>query len=290
MTNPKEHHFKESFFLFQISNDVDGETFLLKHGLYDSCEICIPIKEPSDEIVSRASGGASFHPKVEVTLDSYCTNCEKDSVFKTELLYGGYLMTFLKTNSLSYRCTRCQSENLRFYFEVKPGSPQTIQKIGQYPSLATLSQHTAMKYKCVLQEPNFAEFKRAIGLNAHGIGVGAFVYLRRIFERLICKFRDEAVAAQDLVEADFKELHMDKKIKALKGYVPDFVYEQRNTLYGILSKGVHADTEKKCLANFPSLKSAIEVILEEMIQKKEMREKLKAATKAIEAINQSKEN
>ena len=40
------------------------------------------------------------------------------------------------------------------------------------------------KYKAVLGT-QYREFSKAIGLFAHGIGIGSFVYLRRIIENLV---------------------------------------------------------------------------------------------------------
>ena len=58
-------------------------------------------------------------------------------------------------------------------------------KIGQYPSLADIANDESRTYRSVLDETDGAELHRVIGLAAHGVGVGSFVYLRRILERLI---------------------------------------------------------------------------------------------------------
>ena len=39
---------------------------------------------------------------------------------------------------------------------------------------------------------------------------------------------------------------MDEKIKTLTGYLPPFIVEQ-NSIYGILSKGIHELSEEDCL-------------------------------------------
>ena len=39
------------------------------------------------------------------------------------------------------------------------------------------------QYDKELRKPDLKEFTRAIGLAANGVGIGSFVYLRRIFER-----------------------------------------------------------------------------------------------------------
>lgn len=62
--------------------------------------------------------------------------------------------------------------------------------------------------KNVLDKKSLFEFKRAIGLAAHGTGVGSFVYLRRIFEGLITETYETykaSIGIQDRVFASSRE-------------------------------------------------------------------------------------
>ena len=58
-----------------------------------------------------------------------------------------------------------------------------LTKVGQYPSLADMQNFELRKYQKVLKE-NYRELTKAVGLFASGIGIGAFVYLRRVYEQL----------------------------------------------------------------------------------------------------------
>ena len=80
-----------------------------------------------------------------------------------------------------------------FFFQLKD---LTLTKIGQSPSLADLWSDTDSGYKAVLEEEKLRELKRAIGLSAHGVGIGAFVYLRRVFEYLV-QCAHEAASTED---------------------------------------------------------------------------------------------
>lgn len=60
-----------------------------------------------------------------------------------------------------------------------------LSKIGQDPSPADVAKQNIRKYSSTLNEPNFSEFGRAIGLASHDIGIGSFLYVRGIFERLV---------------------------------------------------------------------------------------------------------
>lgn len=67
---------------------------------------------------------------------------------------------------------------------------------------------------------------------------------------------------------------MDEKIEILSEFLPDFLVEHKH-LYGILSKGVHELSEEECLENFDIVKTGIELILDEVIEKKKKLEKIK---------------
>ena len=65
----------------------------------------------------------------------------------------------------------------------------------------------------------FAELRRATGLFAHGIGIGAFVYLRRIFENLVESAR-EAADPNDERKDEFFAMTMTGRIKELTAQLP----------------------------------------------------------------------
>ncbi len=60
-----------------------------------------------------------------------------------------------------------------------------VMKIGQCPSRADLEKSVLKKDPKVLDEQNYSDLIRAIGLASHGIGAGSHVYLRRVFENLL---------------------------------------------------------------------------------------------------------
>jgi len=72
------------------------------------------------------------------------------------------------------------------------------------------------KYRKILGDSKYRELHRAIGLSAHGVGIGAFVYLRRIFEGLVEAARDEVAKKTDWDEEkqeEFKTSRWDEKIR-----------------------------------------------------------------------------
>ncbi|MEO9892455.1 hypothetical protein [Aurantibacter sp.] len=147
-----------------------------------------------------------------------------------------------------------------------------FQKIGQYPTLADLEIGKYKKYSKVISKNDLSEFNKAIGLVTHGVGVGSFVYLRRIFENLIEKYHQKAKKEKDWDEEKYiQSKGMSEKVSLLKNYLPELVVKYKK-LYGIVSKGIHQLKEQECLEYFPVLKDAIILILEKDYLKKEIEE------------------
>lgn len=216
-------------------------------------------------------------------LDCFCHGCRKQTVFKrldvplTNVFGGTNNYVF----SLWFACSRNDDHKSCFVFRSHEG---ILQKIGQYPSIADLVTPDLQKYRPVLGDDSFRELTRAIGLVSHGVGVGAFVYLRRIFESLIKKAKNVAAKESGWDESQsFANVRMDEKIVMLKQYLPVFLYENRS-LYSIMSVGVHTLSEAKCLKAFPVIRVGIEFILDEQLEMDARKKKIADAAKGISAL------
>lgn len=117
---------------------------------------------------------------------------------------------------------------------------------------------------------------------SHGIGIGAFVYLRRIFEGLIHEHYEMMVEAGKPVEG-WEDLRMDAKVGALAEVLPRTLVENKST-YAILSAGLHELDEETCRDFFPVVRQAIIVILREDLRKRQEREEAQSLKKEIGAI------
>jgi len=253
-----------------------------------------PLPSPEDFLLSvplykdfpydEDDGGAFFDIEYfQGTLDCYCEGCGRHSVFRSlkrdyQKATGKYVNYLF---SLRFECSRNVTHGLFFLFRAHQGN---IQKIGQYPSLADLTTPDLQKYRKVLGGERFREFTRAVGLASHGVGIGAFVYLRRIFEALIEKARAAAAVLPGWNQEQFRDARMDDKIALLKAHLPPFLVENR-ALYGILSTGIHSLTEDACLKVFPMVKVAIELILDEELERAQRDEKVEAARKGLSALS-----
>lgn len=193
---------------------------------------------------------------------------------------------------INLECARNSYHTLKFIvfidnYSVSPdGDPtpfQSIQKIGQYPSYADLNIPQIEGLSPVLSKQDKHEFVKAVGLAAHGVGVGSYVYLRRIFENLIDEARKEAEDLgqwSEVLQCEYEKSRVKEKIQLLKDRLPPFVVEHPD-MYALLSKGIHELTEDECLKYFDALKVAIEIILDQKLEAKKREKKLAEAKKAL---------
>jgi hypothetical protein len=177
-------------------------------------------------------------------------------------------------------CPRNRQHRLVYAFTVFSNQ---LSKVGQYPSLADLKEYDLRKYRPLLTEEQYREFARAVGLVSHGIGIGAFVYLRRIFEDLVEEAHDVAKRDSTWNEDEFQKVRMEQKILSLRTHLPEFLVEKRD-IYGILSKGIHDLSENECLAYFDTMRIGIELILEKRLAIREQEGRVKEASKEIARI------
>lgn len=233
---------------------------------------------PDDlKIVEQLYGRASDRDRI----DGHCPFCNRMTTF---VIHGQQIPSGDPWNSIRTRwafeecrisCVRDKHHMIRYWFLIKR---MTIEKVGQYPSLATISNDEVAQYRKGMDKIDAQEFHKAIGLAAHGVGVGSFVYLRRVFERLIYGRFEEFKAQEGWKDEDFYGLRMNEKVKFLIGHLPSFLVENAK-IYSILSVGIHELDEATCLSYFDVLKHSIIIILEEDKKKKEelaMRDKFSA--------------
>jgi len=214
-------------------------------------------------------------------VDAFCLSCEKPSVFRIEGAGYGFDekakdIAKFGVITIKGKCSRsndslhsgCDAEiHICFY-----RNWNTLTKIGQYPSKADLDFHSLDPvFSKELDQPLRRELGRAIGLRAHGVGIGSFVYLRRIFESLVEEAYKTAAGSQNWdeeKEASFQKCRMLEKISMLKDWLPRRLVKYV-ALYGVLSKGIHELTEAECNQTFELIKNAILMILRQRHEERE---------------------
>ena len=269
------------------------EELLTLKGLYDGIEISIENLREMEKYLSKSE-------YTDNTIDCFCIECGEKRIFeyfkseiqhqnKTAMVnldlmkerkkptkderYNEYLN---KRYTLAYFCTRNKEHSILFDLIT---TDDKLIKIGQFPSIASLLEPEIRKYKSVLGE-HYIEFSKAIGLYAHGIGVGSFVYLRRIIEILIYEKYEENSSRISMDSEEFNTMKFSEKIEMLGEYLPQALVDNKN-LYGIISKGIHELDEKECLTMFPNVQIGIELILDDILAEKERTKKEKALQKFV---------
>lgn len=222
------------------------------------------------------------------TLDAWCPNCSKHSVFRINSQLPGYnepkkSLPLEGLITVSAFCTRGAADSysgcrqplyLMFY-----KSHDVVRKVGQSPSAADLAfgaMDEALNKE--LDDDRRAELGRAIGLEASGAGIGSFVYLRRIFEALLEEARQQAAAEASWDEARYRKARIPERIQLLHAHLPSRLVESAD-LYKVLSLGIHELSEEECLASFDLVQGAIELILKERHETKRFDRVIKAVAK-----------
>jgi hypothetical protein len=254
--------------LIETLKNMSPEEFHFQLPLYGDFDL------EKEEIAKRIYELLSF----EKTLDLYCVHCKKNSVFQvSNALEDNTIIPSWTTrnNGLIIFSCYCSRDNEHQYESYYYKIESHLCKVGQTPSVADISIPEMEKYKPVLKEEKYKEFLRGIGLSSHDIGIGAFVYFRRVIEYLIDEASIKAASIdKEFDEKGYSELRIREKISLLKDFLPEYLVE--NTfIYKILSSGIHELNEKECKQILPALQNSIEMILEEKLSErtKELREK-----------------
>jgi hypothetical protein len=183
---------------------------------------------------------------------------------------------------MSFECGRFKNIlTLVLYYDKEK---RYIQKVGTYPSLRDFHKDDLKKYNKVLTDKQRMELITAIMIANNGVGIGSYVYLRRIFEGIVFEEAKNAIEDGAITEEDFNKKRMDEKIVAIKDYLPAFLYDNHSALYGILSLGIHQLDEEECLGFYPVLYDCIILVLEDRLAQKKKEEMTRKATASLNKI------
>jgi hypothetical protein len=265
-----------------------------------------PLYDPAHITLSGAADLLIWIQSASVAFDAYCPSCKADTTWraipnanvsdnyialhKARVARQTFFEPFVTVmRYLEFKCSRYAQHVIRFGIDVEISGgeePRNIilTKFGQLPSLADIAGSEIDKYRQFITAGDIAELKRAVGLAAHGIGIGAFVYLRRVFERLVAEAADTAIAAGSALTRDeFDTMRMPDKLQAVRGYIPTWMVENRK-LYGILSRGLHELSEETCRQAFPAVKQATIALLEQHAEEAQKRKRAEDAARELERL------
>jgi len=250
------------------------------------------------------------HRKIKYTLDLFCPICKRESVFFPIVDEDNYLYQQTYINSglghdnpfrikdspkennhwlsnlniivREFECSREKTNNQHNFVVVFKFFDDHFLKIAQSPSVADLTNRHLERYK-KLDNNIFLELSKGQGLFSHGIGVGSFVYLRRIIENHIVKPElNKLITKGEITEDELSRKDFKEKLNLLEGEISDFLLKNKK-IYSVLSKGIHELSEEECRSMYPIVETCIEIILDEQI---ELKEKLKKKAEVARQLNQ----
>lgn len=260
-------------------NELDLTYFFFKLPLYKPIKIT---EDNWDDFLTLLNVGVG---QSETSIEGY------NPFHRTESTFGGWsninegighFTSYGGTDRIRIKCKR-YGDIFNFFIHFN-SNEHILMKVGQYPSIADFHIYELKRYNKVLTKEELREFSKGIGLAANGVGIGSFVYLRRIFESLIWKTFNEHKSTLKISDNDFSLMKMDNKISALNDYLPSFLITNKS-LYSIMSLGIHKLLEEECLAYFDTIRIGIELILDEKLEELKRKEKINAAQKQISELH-----
>jgi hypothetical protein len=239
----------------------------------------------------------------DVMFDAHCVECGRSSTFRTFREATDTFRELMMNRSSTVAGIRRTAENKikglalaegqfalhlacqrhgHVYSYIFRLQNQQLVKIGQVPSIEDVASEETDRLRPVLGR-HYGEMRRAGGLFAHSIGIGSFVYLRRVFESLIEEHRRSHEVAHGPIQ-DYEQKRMDEKVAALRESLPAAVVANARA-YSILSKGIHELSDDECLAYFPVLRRAVVIMLEEAYDARRRRDEEEDMRKEMAQID-----
>lgn len=250
----------------------------------------------------------NFFPYNDVRVECYCKECKTRRIFAFEdsrvalnsLLVGltpgsltngsssvpkNTIGSVLSETDFFTFCALadCNHKMIIHFMKI---DDETIMKIGQVPSIYDLNENiNNKKFLSILGKEYADYYKSACSLYSYSTFIGALVYLRRIFEKLLIDVFNDNSDSLQITFDDFKKKRMEDKIQTLKPYLPSIMFNQGfNNIYTKISDGVHNLTEEECSKMFLVLKMGIEEILTERMEIKEKEKRIQQLTKELQNV------
>ena len=230
-------------------------------------------------------GPTSYTPDLPQTILRDCPNCEATPTWERRhpsaspssspeyVGIGGVL---------AYRCTHCGKAELRVWYveistrrkepdgSVGPILAITLRKLGQWPAQ---SIEPGREVEKEFKESALDFFKKGLTSLAHGFGLGALAYFRRVVEdatgQVIDLFADTAAAdgntdAETTIRAAKESGRTEDRLKLASEALPEGLRpggaNPLAVLYGHYSRGIHGLSDEQCLEVARELHFTLEYI------------------------------
>ena len=219
----------------------------------------------------------------EIELHCSYESCNGTRFFRP-LRHDSYIGLSLKENGynylyVTYICSNCQKTKKIFSLVIKlsqtndGGLYVECYKIGEFPVYGPPIPSRLIK----LVGPDREEFLKGRRCENQGLGVGSFIYYRRVVEKQKDRIIGEIVKVSQKIDAPeekikilqdaIKETQFSKALDMAKDAMPESLLINGHNpillLHSALSEGVHALTDEQCL----ELANSVRVVLGELSER-----------------------
>jgi hypothetical protein len=174
-----------------------------------------------------------------------------------------------------YVCRNCETTTKTFALAVNSagGASGQVEKFGEIPTFGPPTPARFIK----LVGPDRELFLKGRRAEIQGLGIGAFVYYRRVVERQkgriieeigrVAKNLGATAATLKLFDEAAKETQFTKAVELIKSAIPESIringHNPLTLLHSTLSQGIHDKTDDQCLA----LATSVRVLLNELSER-----------------------
>ena len=254
-----------------------------------------PKETPGPYGVGRVTGPVQG----ELIIDDASIYCPSDSCEgrrnhsaqgEREFVRRGF-STFLY---LQFKCRNCRAhvKTVSVRFTARNGGKLTALKLGEYPPFGEPTPKALLKLVGDEHRKMFLSGRRC---ENQGLGIGAWVYYRRIVELtrdklaalLEARERESAAPSDERlarIEEAKKETQFSRSLGLLKESIPDSLIiagvNPLAQLHDLLSEGVHSYDDATCLENARRARLVLSALLERMELLRKQDEELRKAISA----------
>lgn len=213
------------------------------------------------DLWSTPSGATNAKKIREPDLLLYCSTkdvCERKSYFRC---YSSdqYFQASEKNTFLEYRCSNCQEATKKYslILQAEDGGDGRCYKYGEHPQFGFATPARLQR----LFQSDRELFMKGRNCEIHSLGIGAFVYYRRVVENhkndifnAIIRVAQTLNAPSEMIatlNAAKKEKQFSNAMESVRDAIPSILYIKGanpiTLLHSALSLGLHAESDAKCL-------------------------------------------
>jgi hypothetical protein len=227
-------------------------------------------------------GPSRYYDHHEIILPEVQLHCSNDTCngmrfFRCKGKNATHVNQEFKFIYITYQCSNCRNTEKIFSLAIKMNSEQNnlgqCYKFGELPVYGPPTPSRLI----TLIGPDRELFLKGRRCENQGLGVGAFVYYRRVVENQKNRILDKIIKVSnklntpestiDILEKAKTETQFSKALESVKNAIPQTLlingHNPMTLLYSALSEGLHDQSDEHCL----EIASSVRIILGELSER-----------------------